>query len=86
MEKRLLTTREVAEYFGVDSSTVTQKFIPRGLKHFQVSSKDYRYNEKDVLEFEEQSKKQMQQKVEVLNESKRLKELKLVRSNECKVY
>lgn len=84
--QKLLTTREVAEYFGVASETVTQKFIPRGLKHFQVSSKDYRYNEKDVLEFEEQCKKQTQQKNEILNQSKRLKELKLIRSNECKVY
>ena len=86
MEKRLLTTREVAEYFGVDSSTVTQKFIKEGLEYFPVSVKDYRYNEKDVLKFEEQRKKQIQQKNEMLNQSKRLKELRLIKNNECKVY
>lgn len=81
----LLTTKEVAEYFRVTEDTVTQKFIPKGLKYFPASSKDYRYNEKDILEFEEQLKKQTQQKVEVFNQTKRLNDLKLVKKNVCRV-
>lgn len=55
MEK-LLTTNEVAEYFRVTPITVTSKFTKQGLKFFPISCKEYRYNMKDVIAFEERMK------------------------------
>lgn len=55
MEK-LLTTNEVAEYFRVTPITVTSKFTKQGLKFFPISCKEYRYNMKDIIEFEENMK------------------------------
>ncbi len=56
MEEKLLTTKEVAEYFQVSSDTVLVILIKKGLKYIPVGAKDYRYNKKDVLEFEEMIK------------------------------
>ena len=53
---RLMTTEEVAEYFKVTSNCITQNFIKRGLKYIKVGTKCYRYNIKDVLEFEDKIK------------------------------
>lgn len=53
---KLLTTSEVAEYFQVTPNTVTAKFTKQGLKFFPISCKEYRYNMKDVLAFEERMK------------------------------
>lgn len=55
MEK-LLTTSEVAEYFRVTPITVTSKFTKQGLKFFPLSCKEYRYNMKDIIAFEEKMK------------------------------
>ncbi len=55
---RLMTTKEVASYFGVSSDTVLNKLIKNGLKYIKIGSKDYRYNIKDVMEFEESIKQQ----------------------------
>ena len=56
METKLLTTQEVADYFGVNKTIVTQKFCRDGLKYIRLSQTDFRYNKKDVLEFEEKLK------------------------------
>lgn len=53
---KLLTTSEVAAYFRVTPTTVTSKFTKQGLKFFPLSCKEYRYNMKDVLAFEERMK------------------------------
>lgn len=52
----LLTTKEVAEIFKVKSRTITQKFIPLGLKYIPIGSKDYRFKKEDVKEFMDQLK------------------------------
>lgn len=56
METKLLTTQEVADYFGVNKNIVTQKFCKDGLKYIKLSQTDFRYNKKDVLEYEEKLK------------------------------
>ncbi len=56
MDDKLLTTKDVAEYFGVTSETVTGKFIDNGLRYIPIGAKDYRYNKKDVIAFEEMLK------------------------------
>lgn len=58
MDEQLLTTKEVADYFQVTPLCVTQNFIKRGLKYIEISSKSYRYDKKDILEFKEKIKKQ----------------------------
>lgn len=59
MEK-LLTTKQVAEKFNVDSRTVLYNFIPRGLKYFKVGNKAYRFTEKAIKDFVEQQTEQKQ--------------------------
>ncbi len=56
MESKLLTTQDVANYFGVNAAVVTQKFCREGLKYIRLSKTDFRYNKKDVEEFEEKLK------------------------------
>ena len=51
MEEKLLTTKEVAEIFKVDSRTVLYNFIPKGLKFFKIGSKDYRFTKQSIEEF-----------------------------------
>lgn len=59
MEK-LLTTKQVAEKFEVDSRTVLYNFIPRGLKYFKVGDRAYRFTEKAIEDFIEQQTEQKQ--------------------------
>lgn len=56
MDSKLLTTQEVADYFGVNPSVVTQKFCKEGLRYIRLSQTDFRYNKKDILDFEEKLK------------------------------
>lgn len=84
MNEKLLTTKQVAEYFGVANETVTQKFIPRGLKYFEVGTKDYRYNKKDVFEFEETQKAKTLSRQE-MNNNMNFK-LIMPKCKEMKVY
>lgn len=56
---RLMTTKEVASYFGISPETVLNRLIKNGLKYIEIGAKDYRYNIKDVMEFEESIKKQV---------------------------
>ena len=56
MESKLLTTQDVAEYFGVKPAVVTSKFCREGLKYIRLSKTDFRYNKKDIEEFEEKMK------------------------------
>ena len=51
MEERLLTTEEVANYFGVCEETVTNTLIKDGLKVVKLTPKNYRYRKEDVIEF-----------------------------------
>ena len=60
MQEKLLTTKQVAEFFQVTERTITQKFIKEGLKYMPIGTKDYRFSEKDVSEFIE-IKKQLAQ-------------------------
>lgn len=55
MEK-LLTTKEVAEIFGVDSRTVLYNFIPKGLRYFVIGNRNYRFDIKDIEKFKEEQK------------------------------
>ena len=59
MEK-LLTTKQVAEIFGVDVRTVLYNFIPNGLKYVKVC-RLYRFTSKDIEEFIEKQKVQRHQ-------------------------
>lgn len=59
----LLTTKQVAEYFGVSPRTVTQKFIKQGLKVIPIGTKDYRFKQEDVEEFAEHLKELAQEKI-----------------------
>lgn len=59
MEK-LLTSKEVAEIFGVDVRTVLYNFVPHGLKYVKVC-RVYRFTSKDVEEFIEKQKIQKHQ-------------------------
>lgn len=60
MEK-MLTTKEVAELFGVDSRTVLYNFIPKGLKYFVIGNRNYRFDIRDVEKFKEDQKTQKEQ-------------------------
>lgn len=48
--ENLLTTKQVAEIFGVDSRTVLYNFVPKGLKYVKVC-RLYRFTQKDVEDF-----------------------------------
>lgn len=63
MNEQLLTTKEVANYFKVKETTVTQKFIKMGLKYIPIGKRDYRYSPKDVEEFAEHLKELAQYKL-----------------------
>ena len=67
----LLTTKQVAEYFGVSVQTVTQKFIKQGLKVIPIGQRDYRFDQKDVEEFAEHLKELAQEKIIQSNPIKR---------------
>lgn len=54
--KKLLTTEQAKEYFGVRDTRTIKKFINQGLKYFPVGTKDYRFDMKDILEFVEMQK------------------------------
>lgn len=60
--EQLLTTKQVAEIFNVDSRTVLYNFIPRGLKYFKVGDKAYRFTKKAIEDFIE---KQTEQRKEI---------------------
>lgn len=60
MEK-LLTTKQVAQIFGVDNRTVLYNFIPKGLKFLKVGSRDYRFVHEDIERFIEEQKQQEEQ-------------------------
>lgn len=59
----LLTTKQVADYFRVKPSTVTQKFIKQGLKVIPIGQRDYRFSQEDVEEFAEHLKELAQEKI-----------------------
>lgn len=59
MNDKLLTTQEVSDYFGVNKNVITQKFCKNGLKFIKLSKTDFRFNMKDVLEYEESLKVQI---------------------------
>ena len=62
MEK-LLTTKEVMEYFNVKDSRTISKFIRQGLKVIPIGQKDYRFKQEDVEEFAEYLKELAQEKI-----------------------
>lgn len=49
MEK-LLTTKQVAEIFGVDKRTVLYNLISQGLKYVKIG-REYRFKQSDIEEF-----------------------------------
>lgn len=61
--EQLLTTKQVAEIFNVDSRTVLYNFIPRGLKYFKVGSKAYRFTKKAIEDFAEKQTEQRQETI-----------------------
>ena len=70
-----LTTRDVARKYGVSEYTVTQKWVPDGLKHFP--SCPFRYKLEWVEEFiEEQAEKQLLKNQTPICEIKKIPKLK----------
>ena len=59
MEK-LLTTKQVAEIFGVDVRTVLYNFIPKGLKYLKIC-REYRFTNTDIEEFINKQRQQKEQ-------------------------
>ena len=51
MEQKLLTTKQVMEYFNVKDSRTIKKFIKQGLKVIPIGTRDFRFDRKDVEEF-----------------------------------
>lgn len=74
----LLTTKQVAEMFQVSERTITQKFIPEGLKYIPVGKKDYRFKESDIEEFIETRKQIAQQSIELTPIKRKAKSRQLV--------
>lgn len=70
MEK-LLTTKEVMEYFNVKDSRTVSKFIRMGLKVIPIGQKDYRFKQEDVEEFAEHLKELAQEKIIQVNPIRR---------------
>lgn len=64
MEQKLLTTKQVMEFFQVKDSRTIVKFIRQGLKVIPIGSKDYRFSREDVQEFAEQLKKMAQIRIQ----------------------
>lgn len=62
----ILTTKQVAEMFKVDSRTVLYNFIPKGLKYFKVGNRDYRFTIEDIENFI-QKQRQEKQKTEFVD-------------------
>ena len=70
MEK-LLTMKEVKEYFNVKDNRTIKKFIKQGLKVIPISEKDYRFRRKDVEEFAEHLSELAQQELMKIKPIKR---------------
>lgn len=70
MEK-LLTTKEVMNYFNVKDSRTISKFIKQGLKVIPIGQKDYRFKQEDIEEFAEHLKDLAQQKIIQIHPIKR---------------
>ena len=68
---KLLTTKEVMEYFNVKNSRTISKFIRQGLKVIPIGQKDYRFKQEDVEEFAEHLKELAQEKIIRINPIKR---------------
>lgn len=62
MEK-LLTTKEVMEYFNVRDSRTISKFIKQGLKVIPIGTRDFRFKKEDIEEFAEHLKELAQQEI-----------------------
>lgn len=77
MEK-LLTTKEVMEFFNVKDSRTISKFIRQGLKVIPIGQKDYRFKQDDLEEFAEYLKESAQEKIVQLNPIKRKTKYKTV--------
>lgn len=58
-----LTTKQLMEHFNVKDSRTITKFRRQGLKYIEIGSKDYRYDPKDVEEFEKYLKESTQEKL-----------------------
>lgn len=68
---KLLTTKEVMEYFNVKDSRTISKFIKQGLKVIPIGKKDYRFKQEDVEEFAEHLKELAQEEIILTNPIKR---------------
>ncbi len=69
--ERLLTTKQVMEYFNVKNSRTISKFIRQGLKVIPIGQKDYRFKQEDVEEFAEYLKELAQEKIIQVNPIRR---------------
>lgn len=58
----LLTTKQVMEYFQVKDSRTIIKFIRHGLKCIKIGTQ-YRFNLKDIEEFEQKLKDEQQEEM-----------------------
>ena len=65
MEQRLLTIEETKQFFRVKDNRTIHKFIKQGLKCFKIGSRDYRFSEKDILEFVEIQKELSQMELNI---------------------
>lgn len=63
MEQKLLTTKQVMEYFQIKDSRTITKFIKQGLKVIPIGARDFRFDKKDVEEFANYLKELAQQEI-----------------------
>lgn len=68
---KLLTTKDVMEYFNVKDSRTISKFIRQGLKVIPIGSKDFRFKQEDVEEFAEHLKELAQEEIIQVNPIRR---------------
>ena len=60
--QQLITMEQIKERFQVKDNRVIRKFMEQGLKFLKIG-KEYRFDIKDIEEFEEQLKTQSQEKI-----------------------
>lgn len=75
---KLLTTKEVMNYFNVKDSRTITKFIKQGLKVIPIGAKDYRFKQEDVEEFAEHLKELAQEQLIKIHPVKRSAKTKTV--------
>lgn len=75
--KQFLTMKQIKDRFQVKDNRTIQNFMRQGLKFIKIG-KEYRFDLKDVEEFEEQLKTQAQEKIMDIKPVKQKRRFKTV--------